>query len=64
MSTQACFPTSDIHTGSPYFGRMRTIIETAFYGNNVVRVPSVRAAYELAKNSPGTVVTDMPDLSR
>ena len=60
MSTQACFPTSDIHTGSPYFGRMRTIIETAFYGNNVVRVPSVRAAYELAKNSPGTVVTDMP----
>jgi len=40
--------------------RHRSIIEAAFYGNNVVKVNTLREAYELAKNSPGTVVTDMP----
>ena len=60
MSTQACFPRSEIGAKSPYFGKMRSIIETAFYGNNVVRVPNLRVAYDLAKSSPGTIVTDMP----
>src|SRR5699024_7586868 len=31
-----------------------------FYGNNVVKVNTLKEAYELAKNSPGTIVTDMP----
>ncbi len=40
---------------------IRTTIESLFYGNNVVHVPDLRAAYELAKNSPGTVeLTGMP----
>ncbi len=60
MSTQAGFPRSGIGAGSRYFSKTRTIIETTFYGNNVVKVPSLRAAYELAKKSPGTIVTDMP----
>ncbi len=60
MSTQTNFPRSEIGPKSPYFGRMRSIVETAFYGNNVVRVPNLRTAYELAKHSPGTIVTDMP----
>ena len=60
MSTQAGFPRSEIGAGSRYFSKTRTIIETTFYGNNVVKVPSLRAAYELAKKSPGTIVTDMP----
>ena len=38
----------------------RSIIESAFYGNNVHRVKSVAEAYELAKKSPGTIVTDIP----
>ncbi|HHS50341.1 MAG TPA: phosphoenolpyruvate carboxykinase (ATP) [candidate division Zixibacteria bacterium] len=36
----------------------RTTIETAFFGNNVRRVNTVAEAYELATNSPGTIVTD------
>lgn len=41
--------------------RIRATVETAFYGNNVMPVASVRDAYLLAKNSPGTVeLTGMP----
>lgn len=42
------------------FSRIRTTIETAFYRNNVVKVTSIGQAYELAKNSSGTIVTDLP----
>lgn len=39
----------------------RTTIESAFFGNNVVPVPTLREAYELARSSPGTVdLTGMP----
>lgn len=40
--------------------RIRTTIETAFFGNNVVNINNLHEAYTLAKNSPGTVITDMP----
>ena len=60
MSTKAYYPISEIGAGKPGFSKTRSIIEAAFYGNNVVKVNTVREAYELAKNSPGTVVTDMP----
>lgn len=39
--------------------RIRSTIETAFLGNNVVKINSIQQAYELAKNAFGTVVTDM-----
>lgn len=40
---------------------VRTIVESPFYGNNVVKIGSVAEAYELAKKSPGTVeLTGMP----
>lgn len=40
---------------------IRSIIETAFYGNNVVKVKDPSEAYELAKNSPGAIeLTGMP----
>ena len=38
----------------------RTIVETAFYRNNVQKVESVAEAYFLAESSPGTIVTDIP----
>lgn len=60
MSTKAYYPTNEIGAGKPGFSKTRSIIETAFYGNNVVKVNTLKEAYELAKNSPGTVVTDMP----
>ena len=60
MSTKAYYPISEIGTSKPGFSRTRSIIEGAFYGNNVVKVNTLKEAYELAKNSPGTIVTDMP----
>lgn len=60
MATKAYYPISEIGAGKTGFAKTRSIIETAFYGNNVVKVNTLKEAYELAKNSPGTVVTDMP----
>lgn len=58
MSTKAFYPRSEIGPGKVGFAKTRSIIEAAFYGNNVIKVESVAEAYELAKNSPGTIVTD------
>ena len=60
MSTKAYYPISEIGKGKVGFSKTRSIIEAAFYGNNVVKVETLKEAYELAKNSPGTIVTDMP----
>ena len=60
MSTKAYYPISEIGKGKPGFSKTRSIIEAAFYGNNVIKVNTLKEAYELAKNSPGTIVTDMP----
>ena len=60
MSTKAYYPISEIGAGKVGFSKTRSIIEAAFYGNNVVKVNTLKEAYELAKNSPGTIVTDMP----
>ncbi len=60
MSTKAYYPINEIGAGKPGFTKTRSIIEAAFYGNNVVKVNTLKEAYELAKNSPGTVITDMP----
>ncbi|HBA68706.1 MAG TPA: phosphoenolpyruvate carboxykinase [Lachnospiraceae bacterium] len=59
MSTKAYYPISEIGAGKVGFSKTRSIIEAAFYGNNVVKVNTLKEAYEMAKNSPGTVVTDM-----
>lgn len=60
MSTKANYQISEIGKGKVGFSKTRSIIEAAFYGNNVVEVTSLEEAYNLAKNSPGTIVTDMP----
>lgn len=60
MSTKAYFKREEIGANKPGFAKTRSIIEAAFYGNNVVKVNTLKEAYDLAKNSPGTVVTDMP----
>lgn len=60
MSTKAFYPRSQIGPGKVGFARTRSIIEAAFYGNNVEYIESVAKAYELAKASPGTIVTDLP----
>ena len=60
MSTKTKYSHEEIGAGKAGFSKTRAIIETPFYGNNVVKVNTLREAYELAKRSPGTVVTDMP----
>lgn len=60
MSTKAYFKRDEIGPGKVGFSKTRSIIEAAFYGNNVKKVNTLKEAYELAKNSPGTIVTDMP----
>ena len=62
MSTKAYYPRAEIGPGQVGFSKTRSIIEAPFYGNNVIKVNTLKEAYELAKNSPGTVVTDMPVL--
>ncbi|MEI6100857.1 MAG: phosphoenolpyruvate carboxykinase (ATP) [Eubacteriales bacterium] len=58
MSTKQYFRWSEIGKG-PYFSEMRSIIETAFYGNNIYPVETIREAYKLACKCPGTVETDL-----
>ena len=60
MSTKAYYPINEIGAGKTGFSKTRSIIEAAFYGNNVTPVTSLKEAYKLAKNAPGTVVTDIP----
>lgn len=60
MATTQYFKTSEIKAANPIFSQSRAVIETVFYGNNVQKVESTAQAYELAANSPGTIVTDIP----
>lgn len=60
MSTKAGYKYSEVSIKNPIFSAPRITIETAFYGNNVVKVNSLKEAYKLAAASPGTIVTDMP----
>lgn len=59
MATKVKFRWDEIGGGNPLFSMARTTIETAFYGNNVQRVTSLKECYKLACNTPGTIVTDL-----
>lgn len=60
MSTRSHIKREEIGTSSSHlYSQIRTTIETAFYRNNVVKVTSLAHAYELAKNAPGTIVSDL-----
>ncbi len=61
MATISAIPRSQIGSIHPeLYSRIRTTIETAFYRNNVIKVKDIKHAYQLAKNAPGTIVTDLP----
>ena len=59
MSTRRVWKQSEIKT-NPLFSKMRSTIETAFYGNNVTPITSVAQAYQFAAEEPGVIVLDMP----
>lgn len=57
MSTKGRWKWQDINKVN--FSKIRTTIETAFYGNNVELLTSRREAYKKALKSPGTIATDL-----
>ncbi len=60
MATKSHLSRKDIGLKTPnMYSRFRTIIETAFYKNNVIKVNTLEEAYYLAKNSPGTIISDL-----
>ena len=61
MATKSNLKREDIGLNSPkIYSKLRSTIESAFYRNNVVEVTSLKQAYDLAKNCPGTIITDLP----
>ena len=61
MATKNNLPINQIGASNPtIYSRVRSTIEAAFYRNNVRKITSLAEAYELAKNCPGTTVTDLP----
>ena len=61
MATKSNLTRDLIGSVSPkIYSKLRSTIESAFYRNNVIEVTSLAQAYELAKNTPGTIVTDLP----
>ncbi|OFI48888.1 phosphoenolpyruvate carboxykinase [Floricoccus tropicus] len=60
MSTVETFKRDQVNSENKLLSSFKAIIETAFYGNNVEKVENLSQAYEIAKNVPGTIVTDMP----
>lgn len=60
MSTIGNYAETDIRKANPIFSQIRTTIESAFYGNNMVAVNDLTTAYELTKAAPETTVTNLP----
>lgn len=58
MATKQYYELSEIKAG-PHFSPIKSIVETAFYGNNVTPIYSPKEMYKLAVDCPGTIVTDM-----
>ncbi|GBD79427.1 putative uncharacterized protein [Tetragenococcus halophilus subsp. halophilus] len=60
MATIGKFNRSEVKKENQLFSRFKTLVETAFYGNNVTKVTNLQKAYHLATQALGTVVTDLP----
>ncbi|WP_025728302.1 phosphoenolpyruvate carboxykinase (ATP) [Atopobacter phocae] len=58
MSTVETFKNEEIRAEQRYFSQLKTVVETAFYGNNAVEIESIKQAYHLAKEAPNTIVMD------
>ena len=60
MATIETYQRSALKKTNPLLTKLRTTVETAFYGSNMHEVTTLAEAYELAKTSPGVIVTDLP----
>jgi len=59
MSTKSTFSKSEIRKDNPLFSSLRSVVETAMYGNNIKELKTIEEAYLLAKDSMHTIVTDL-----
>lgn len=60
MSTIKNYARKDIKKENPLFSNFKSMIESAFYGNNVTPVTNLNAAYQLTLNSSKVTLTDLP----
>jgi len=60
MATIGKFDRSEVKKENQLFSRFKTLVETAFYGNNVTEITNLKKAYHLAAQASGTIVTDLP----
>ncbi|AND79648.1 phosphoenolpyruvate carboxykinase (ATP) [Streptococcus pantholopis] len=60
MVTRKQFSPEEMSKDSSYFSPLKTIVETAFYENQVIPIKTLEEAYQLASVAAGTVVLDMP----
>lgn len=58
MSTRKKFEADTLRKKNEHLSALKAIVETAFYGNNVTKVNSVKEAYELALEQPHTIILD------
>ena len=60
MVTRRKFSPQEIRKNSSYFSPLKTIVETAFYENQVQSIKTVEEAYQLASAAAGTGDLDKP----
>lgn len=58
MATRRTFKTETIRKNNDALSPLKSIVETAFYGNNVYKVKTLTEAYEMAHDAPNTIVLD------
>lgn len=58
MATRKKFEINTLREKNNHLSALKSIIETAFYGNNVRKVKSVKEAYELALKQSQTIILD------
>lgn len=58
MATINRFEKETIRQDNPQFSMVKTLIETAFYGNNVQAIEHLEQAYQLAASAPNTIILD------
>lgn len=58
MATISRYQTESLVKANPHLSATKTVIETAFYGNNVRHISNLQEAYQLASTAPNTILLD------
>lgn len=58
MATISWYQTESLVKANPHLSATKTVIETAFYGNNVRHISNLQEAYQLASTAPNTILLD------